>query len=389
LIIERTEPAGLAIVVNSLAPFQSKIGQECVDSPLIVRAIESSSKPLEGGIFWVAPFMELRDDAQFRDAYPNADSYSDMLAHSDYRRQLVAIALWDPHSAKGVEILRHNFEKRQRLVHIHNFTAMKSFADAFRKDLDIETHKEDYIVVAPDGGSLHRSMLLANELRLRVALFDKTRPDVGDVEFGNLYIAGADGKVVAADESVIRGKKILIMDDLYATTKTAVVGAKRLKEVYGVAQIHFAATHAAYVMPEAEQYLGEALRKKILDSAYVTDTLPSCGWVKGVKVVSFAYPMSLVMKVAGGVASISEVRALEPYYFDPGPDKDIIKKRLKDGQLDLRPERWEWLHPPLMMKPWGLIYHYWRGKDIPELYEQGMDYAYPERKMIREKAGNG
>ena len=113
----------------------------------------------------------------------------------------------------------------------------------------------DTIVVAPDEGAVKTSTSFASALGVSIAYVDKLR----DLVTGRVSIAGLSRPV--------RGKNILIIDDVIVTGATIIEVSKFLKK-RGAASIRVAATHHLYV-PGTQA----ALEKSAIDEIVVTDTV--------------------------------------------------------------------------------------------------------------------
>ncbi len=112
------------------------------------------------------------------------------------------------------------------------------------------------VVVAPDTGRANRARGFAKRLgdHIPIAVIDKRRPMSNQVEVVN----------VIGD---VKGKNVLIFDDIIDTGNTLVVAAKSLKQL-GAKQIMACATHAV-LSRDAVQKLENSYISKVI----VTDTI--------------------------------------------------------------------------------------------------------------------
>jgi len=111
------------------------------------------------------------------------------------------------------------------------------------------------VVVSPDQGGMSRSDRFAKFANLPIVHLSKTR----DLSTGKVTVNGIDGDV--------KGKTVVIFDDIINTGATAIRSADFLKQE-GAASIIFLATHAALAGDAGEQ-----LEKSPIDRVAVTDTI--------------------------------------------------------------------------------------------------------------------
>ncbi len=114
---------------------------------------------------------------------------------------------------------------------------------------------EGTVVVAPDKGAIPRARHWQRALRAPLAFLQKTRPAQDVVEI--LSIKGS-----------VRGKNVLIVDDMIATGGTIIEAARVLKQ-HGANKIYVAATHGIFA--------GDALKnlaQSPISRIFVTNTLP-------------------------------------------------------------------------------------------------------------------
>jgi len=113
----------------------------------------------------------------------------------------------------------------------------------------------DLAIVSPDAGGVERARAFAKRLEVGLAIVDKRRvaPNVAEV----LHLIGK-----------VRGKNIIICDDIIDTAGTLVNTVKALKEK-GAEKIYACATHGVLSGPAIERLSGAPLEKII-----VTNTIP-------------------------------------------------------------------------------------------------------------------
>jgi len=136
----------------------------------------------------------------------------------------------------------------------------------------LEQGTEDFVVVSPDTGSVHRVRNFANRLEAPLALVDKRRPKANVAEVMNVI-------------GEVKGRHALISDDVIDTAGTLVKAAEAIK-TKGALDVVASATHAVFS--------GDALARienSVLEQVLVSDTIPlseealACSKIR---VVSFA-----------------------------------------------------------------------------------------------------
>lgn len=123
------------------------------------------------------------------------------------------------------------------------------FIDYLRQRLPSE-----FVVVAPDIGSVKMARAYASRLNARLALVDKRRPRADEIEVMNVI-----GDV--ADQNVV------IFDDIISTGSTLVKAAEAIKR-QGARQIFAAVTHAVFGPGVAARIEGS-----VLEELVVTNTI--------------------------------------------------------------------------------------------------------------------
>lgn len=122
-------------------------------------------------------------------------------------------------------------------------------ADYF-KDLNIE----DLVVVSPDMGSVTRARTFADRLDAPLAIIDKRRPKANMSEVMNII-------------GDIKGKNVILIDDMIDTAGTIVNGANSLREL-GAKEIYACCTHAVLSGPANER-----IENSVIKELVVLDTI--------------------------------------------------------------------------------------------------------------------
>ncbi|GBE14473.1 MAG TPA: ribose-phosphate pyrophosphokinase [Proteobacteria bacterium] len=116
-------------------------------------------------------------------------------------------------------------------------------------------HLEDIVVISPDAGGVERARAFAKRLKAGLAIIDKRRtgPNVSQV----MHIVGD-----------VKGKDVVIVDDIVDTGGTLVQGMESLLEA-GARRIFACATHPVFSGSAIER-LAQSPAERII----VTDTIP-------------------------------------------------------------------------------------------------------------------
>ncbi len=113
---------------------------------------------------------------------------------------------------------------------------------------------ENLVVVSPDLGSVARSRKFADRLDAPIAIIDKRRPKANVAEIMNII-------------GDIKGKNVILIDDMIDTAGTIVQGAKALKDL-GANDVYACCTHAILSGPAIER-----LENSVIKELVVLDTI--------------------------------------------------------------------------------------------------------------------
>ncbi len=153
-----------------------------------------------------------------------------------------------------------------------------------------EKNIEDLVVVSPDLGSVTRSRKFANQLEGEVplAIIDKRRPKANVCEVMNLI-------------GDVKGKNVIMLDDMIDTAGTITNAANALKE-FGAKNIYACCTHAVLSGPAIERIENSAISELI-----VLDTirLPKEKEIDKIKVLTVAEMFGEAIKKIFSNESIS------------------------------------------------------------------------------------
>lgn len=124
------------------------------------------------------------------------------------------------------------------------------FAKKFREE------RENVVVVSPDLGSVTRARNFAQRFDAPLAIIDKRRPKANVSEVMNII-------------GDVRGKKVILVDDMIDTAGTLCNAAKAVKELGGAAEVYACATHGVLSGPAVGRLRESCIRETVL-----LDTIP-------------------------------------------------------------------------------------------------------------------
>jgi ribose-phosphate pyrophosphokinase len=126
------------------------------------------------------------------------------------------------------------------------------------KGLDIDT------IIAPDIGSVKRANEYASEMKKELAIIDKRRIDETHVEV----------KSFIGD---VKGKNVIIIDDLTESAKTLIEAATECKKL-GAKNIYTAITHGCFSPPGVDNLMKLFLDKdKLISCLFYSNTIQNAG----------------------------------------------------------------------------------------------------------------
>lgn len=113
------------------------------------------------------------------------------------------------------------------------------------------TGRDDVVIVSPDLGSVSRARKYCERLELPLAIIDKRRPRANVSEV--MHIIGD-----------VKGKKVILVDDLIDTAGTLCHAAEALVEKGGATEIYACATHGVLSGPAVKRIAESPIKELML-----------------------------------------------------------------------------------------------------------------------------
>ena len=114
--------------------------------------------------------------------------------------------------------------------------------------------RDDIVIVSPDLGSVNRARKFTEKLDLPLAIIDKRRPKANVSEVMNII-------------GDVKGKRVMLIDDLIDTAGTLVHAANALVDKGGATEIYACATHGVLSGPDIERIQNSPIKElTILDT---------------------------------------------------------------------------------------------------------------------------
>ena len=127
---------------------------------------------------------------------------------------------------------------------------------------------EEYMVVSPDVGSVARARNFAHKLGLNMAIVDKRREKANQSEVMNII-------------GDVRGKKVILLDDMVDTAGSLCNAAKALVEIGGATQVMACASHGVLSGPAIERIENSCIEELLfLDTIPYPADKPVCSKIK-------------------------------------------------------------------------------------------------------------
>ena len=127
---------------------------------------------------------------------------------------------------------------------------------------------DEYMVVSPDVGSVARARNFAHKLGLNMAIVDKRREKANQSEVMNII-------------GDVRGKKVILLDDMVDTAGSLCNAAKALVEIGGAVEVRACASHGVLSGPAIERIQNSCIEELLfLDTIPYPADKPACDKIK-------------------------------------------------------------------------------------------------------------
>ena len=262
-----------------------------------VFVVQSTGKPVNDNYMELLIFIDSLKRA-------SAKSINVILPYMGYARQDRKAAGRQPITAKLVSNLLENSGASRVLICDLHAEQIQGFFEIPTDDLKAtpvllneflkKEGTNDLVIVSPDHGGVKRARRIAEKLMLPLAIVDKRRTKPNEVESSQLL-------------GDVKGKRVLIIDDMIDTAGTMTSSTKMIKE-YGAKQIFILATHPVFSGPAVSR-LSNAIKEGHIDKVYVTNSieLEEAKRFPGLVIVSIAPFIAEVIKAIVDEKSISSV----------------------------------------------------------------------------------
>jgi ribose-phosphate pyrophosphokinase len=144
------------------------------------------------------------------------------------------------------------------------------------------------VIASPDIGGVARARYFASRLRMEMVIVDKRRERANVAEVMNII-------------GDVKGKDVILIDDMIDTAGTMVKGAAALKEL-GASSVMACCTHPVLSGPAIER-----IRDGALDELVVSDSIPLAAECKKIKVLSTANMLGEVIRRVNNNESVNSL----------------------------------------------------------------------------------
>jgi ribose-phosphate pyrophosphokinase len=194
----------------------------------------------------------------------SADRITTVIPYYGYGRQDRKVAPRAPITAKLLaDLITSAGANRVLSMDLHagqiqgffNIPVDNLFATPVLFDYMKKTYIDNTVVVSPDTGGVERARAFGKRLGASLAIIDKRREGPNEAEVMNII-------------GNVKGKRVIILDDMIDTAGTVVQAAKAMKEA-GALEVSICCTHPVLSGPALERIEGSDIKEVI-----VTDTIP-------------------------------------------------------------------------------------------------------------------
>jgi ribose-phosphate pyrophosphokinase len=292
---EIAEKIGLPVGVATVGQFSD--GEAAINIGEVVRGsdvfiIQSTCSPVNDNLMELLIMIDALKRA-------SAGRITAVMPYFGYARQDRKAKARDPISAKLVanlitvagadRVLTMDLHASQLQgffdIPVDHLLGVPILAEYFKDKFDTV---DDLVIVSPDVGSVARSRKIAERLDVPIAIIDKRRPKANVCEIMNII-------------GDVRGKKVILVDDLMDTGGTIVNGAKALVEI-GATDVYACCTHAVLSGPAIERIQNSDIKELIILN---TIPLPEEKKIDKIKILSVASIFAEAIERIYGDISIS------------------------------------------------------------------------------------
>ena len=149
-------------------------------------------------------------------------------------------------------------------IPVDNLLGNPVFVDYYAKKFGDKC--EDMMVVSPDVGSVSRARAFAQKLHMNLAIVDKRRQKANSSEVMNII-------------GDVRGKKVILFDDMVDTGGSLCNAAKALIEVGGAKSVQACASHGVLSGPAIDR-----INDSVITELALLDTIPAIDPKKSSKI---------------------------------------------------------------------------------------------------------
>ena len=155
-------------------------------------------------------------------------------------------------------------------IPVDNLLGSPIFVDHFTKKY-ADCH-DDTMVVSPDVGSVSRARAFAQKLNMPLAIVDKRRQKANSSEVMNII-------------GDVRGKNVILLDDMVDTAGSLCHAADALVEIGGAKDIYACASHGVLSGPALDRIEKSPIKELILlDTIPYPKDKPQCGKIRYISV---------------------------------------------------------------------------------------------------------
>jgi ribose-phosphate pyrophosphokinase len=140
-------------------------------------------------------------------------------------------------------------------IPVDHLLGVPLLAPYFAQKYAADSH-DDWVVVSPDFGSVTRARNFAQRLDMPIAIVDKRRQRANVCEVMNII-------------GDVKGKKVILVDDMIDTAGTLCNAAAALVEKGGATEVYACATHGVLSGPAIERIQNSVIKEVVL-----LDTVP-------------------------------------------------------------------------------------------------------------------